>query len=648
MAVSNILLIKSLRGGLNNSDPQIAVADDQCTVANNVEFNRSMLGERRRGTAAITLATNVASKDRVTLLFRHLPTTDETASQLWTLGVTGTSAYQLSYKDTTWHDVSISDTVSLAGFDQYRWQAISIHGKAFFALNTNVDRLHLWDGTTFRRAGVAQPAAPTAANTAGAGTFSGTRYYRVRFTEKSGAVTLRRSEPSLALTFPPSGTKTGVTVTKPATISEGETHWELEASLDNANFYVIATTVVGTTTYDDTTDVVAGYAQSFLLSEDIGNYTLLGSARYLTVDADRLIWGGSWEDESLGSRVGWTPVRNAVGKGNDERMELDTDPTIDLDGYEGGSLTGLSSTSAGSFFAFKLAHIYKLVRTGARAAAYDVVVISKERGALHGSVVAGVDQVGSPCIYFLDSAVGPCRFGSNGLEWCGSDIRDSWSLINRDATKVICSGLYDPINRQVQWVVATGSSNIPNFGITLQTDAVSSDQTGTHRGWVTWDGTRTAALAMCLYSDNIQAGTARSRTLRPFIALEGLGLVHIADTGSTDNGTSYTATITTKPYVLSTILSKMGVMVGGLIAKAVAGATITLSAIRDFGLETNSVSGISMAPTASETNVIKVIDNLRMSAAQVIQFTIADNAPATTTRWEINQLALKQRQEESN
>ena len=58
---------------------------------------------------------------------------------------------------------------------------------------------------------------------------------------------LRRSEPSESLEFTPAGTATGAIVSKPATISEDETHWELEASLDDVNFYVVGTTDVGTT-----------------------------------------------------------------------------------------------------------------------------------------------------------------------------------------------------------------------------------------------------------------------------------------------------------------------------------------------------------------------------------------------------------------
>lgn len=646
MAGVGSFVLRSLRGGMNNSDPAIGLPDDQCVTANNVEFNFSMLGERRKGTSAITLGANIANKDRVTFGVRHLPTSDETAAQLWLLGVTGTSSYQLSYKDTTWHDVVISDTVSLAGFDQYRWNAISLHGKLFFAFNSDKDRLHVWDGTTFRRVGLAQPtAAPTGANTAGAGTFTGRRYYRVRIVTVSGSTVLLRSEPSDALTFDPSGTKTGVTVTRPTLPGEGETHWELEASEDNANFYRIARTVVATTTVDDTQDYNTGYAQSFPLSEDIGDYSLPWSARYMIADADRLVWAGSYEDDQLGSRVGWSPVRNADGVGNDERYELDTDPTLDLDGFEGGQITGLSASSGGAFFAFKFNHFYKLVHTRQRSKAYDVVPISKERGAFHGSVVNAVDEYGRPCIYFLDPAVGPCRFGSGGLQWCGGDIWQSWADVNLDATKVMCSGVYDPVNRQVQWDIAVNGSNTPSMGIILQTDAMRSDEDGTHRGWTTWDGNRTKALHKFLYSDNIQAGIARSRVLRPFNCLEGLGLVHLCDTGTTDNGVAYTATIVTKPYVLQTIMTQMGVMAGMLMAKAVSGGVVLVNVVRDFGAEESTPREVDCTALVGEGDqVFRKLDNLFMSEARTIQIQFEDD-PDNAGRWELNQLALTQRGE---
>src|SRR6185503_4413834 len=91
--------ITSTRGGLNNSDPSNAIPDDQVVTAENVEWITSMLGERRRGCEAISVTgSDLVGKDRVSFLYRHSPTPDETASQLWAFGVTGTSSSALCFK----------------------------------------------------------------------------------------------------------------------------------------------------------------------------------------------------------------------------------------------------------------------------------------------------------------------------------------------------------------------------------------------------------------------------------------------------------------------------------------------------------------------------------------------------------------------
>jgi len=644
-------IIDSLLGGVNDSDPAISLPNDQATVATNVEFFLSMLGERRRGTSATTLPASISGKDRVTFLHRHIPGTDPTAAEFWVLGVTGTSTYQLAKKTTSWTDITVGDAPTLTGFSQYQWNAASHAGKLFIAYDSSVDRLHVVDAgaTALRRVGLAAPgAAPTGADDGGAGTFSGTRYYRVRYTVQVSGVTTIRGEPSAVLTFAPNGNDTGIVVTKPSTISESETHWELEASLDNANFYRLATTVVGTTTVTDTTNVVTGYAASYTLSEDIEDYSLIPSVRYLVVDEDRLVSGGSWETSAHSSRVMWTPVGSADGVGNDERLELDTDPLVDLDSLEGGPLTGLANSSAGEIFAFKFNRIYKLVRSGIRTRAYDVICLSKARGALHGSVVNGVDQTGRPCVYFLDPAVGPCRAGAGGIKQCGADIYNTWTTRNLEATKVICCGLYYPSTSQVIWNIATGSSNTPDLSIVLHTNLMREADDGTRRGWTIWNGTRSKGMAMCLFSSNIEDGAARNHTLVPFIGTEGLGLVHQCDTGTTDNGTAYSARIVTKPYFIKSILHQFGVRSGALLAKAVTGAKVDVKVIRDFGLETPvTVSNVTFDATASETDVIKVLDNLSGSSLRVAQFEFVDPTSAGT-RFELNQLCLNEILQESN
>lgn len=628
---------------MNNTDPSIALPDDQGILLQNVELFDSMLGERRLGTDAIDLPAFLSGKDRVTLITRHLPTSDETASEFWALAVTGTTTASLGRKTTTWQtEVTISDTPTLTTLYQYQWDVVSIHGKLFFAYKSNQDRLHVWDGTTMRRVGMKAPAAaPTGADSGGVGTLTGTRYYRVRYTEQVSGTTVRRSEPSAVLTHAPSGTNASITVTKPAAVSEGETHWELEASTDNTLFYVLATTAVATTTVVDSTVYATGYSAG-TASEDTGDYALIGSARYLSHDDDRLIWGGSFDDDDLASRIGWTPVFGADGVGNDERFETDTDPFKDLDTYTSGTITGISEPLLGGIWVFKHGAIYKLTRTGLRIQSYDSDKYTDAIGAIHNSVVSAVDETGQPCLYFIDQSAGPCRIGIGGIKRCGEDLRTTWSDLNTDATKVVTSAVHYPKKKQVIWTLATGSSNTPDTAIVLHTDKSRTYDDGVRKGWVVWTGDRAKALSMCLYADNIDDNTTRSRSLVPFIAVEGLGLIHRCDTGNTDNAVAYTATITTKPYWLKSLAHKFVVHSATLLAKAVASAQITVKCIKDFAAETTStVSDTSLAASGTETQVVAYLDSLKGSELRVVQFQFTD--PTTVSaQWQLNRIDVRE------
>lgn len=637
------LVLPSLRGGLNNTDPAIALPNDQATVAQNVEWVSAMIAERRKGSTAVTLSATLAASDRVTFLHRDLPTDDETAARLWALGVTGTSSSTLEYKDTSWHVPTLKDALTITGSYPNRVRAVSFHGKTFIAYKSGQDRLHVFnpeiDSSTVRRAGLVEPAAPTGADTAAAGSFTGTRYYRVRYTIQVGGETKLRSEPSTALTFSPVGNKTGVTVTKPAAISEGETHWELEASLDNSNFYVLATTLVATTTVDDTTAYSTGYT-AYELSEDVEDYALIGSVKHLAVDDDRLVWLGSFEDSTLASRFGWTPVNGDVGVGNDERFKTSTDPFKDLDAGEGGGGTGLSRPSNGSFYIFKFGQIYKADRTGQATNAYDVLCLTKTKGAIEGSVVDGEDATGEPCVYFIDPKMGPARVGQGGIFNCGHDIRTTWKALNLDATQLICTALFYPNKHQVHWWIATGTANVPDVHIVLHTQLTRIGEDGVRRGWAIWTGPTAAAQAACLFADNIDDGTARSLTLVPFLGLAGNGNVLRCETGDDDNGTEYTATIQSKPIIPTSIVQHHGITAGSVVAKAMVGASVDVSLIRDRGLETITVSSVAFDPTGSETDVVKDLDNLVMSDWRMLEVQVTDVA-TPGTQWQIDQIVLR-------
>lgn len=643
-------VLSSLRGGLNE-DPPISLRDDQCVTATNVEWVKSKLGERRNGAIQIDVAgSDLEDCDRIVWVHRHTPTDDLADAQLWALGITdGTpDTATLAYKDTSWHTVSVSDAFTLDGVSEYQVQGQSLHGKLFIAYNSAVDRLHVWDGSALRRCGLAAPgAAPTASDT-GSGSFTGTRYYRTRETVQSGGVTTLRSEPSAVLTKSPSGSGSGLSVTKPTTANSdpAATHWELEASTDNTNFYVIATTAIGTSSVTDSTAYATGYAASYDLSEDVGDYTVLPSAKYLSADEDRLVLGGSWEDDDLSSRVAWTPVYNADGVGNDERLESDTDPYVDCDNFDGGGLTGLSRGVNGYFYATKQSQVWQITRTRVRTRAYEHICLTKQRGAIAGSLIDAFDRAGRPLLFALDPDIGPYVIGGEAeLQPCGRDLIETWETVNLDAT-VVARGIYFPEKLQAHWWIATSTSETPDTRIVLHTNLMTLTEEGFRGGWAKWTGNSAAALTVCLFSTNIDDDTDRSLALVPFIGVSGDGLIWRTDTGTDDNGTAFAASMKSRPLTHGNLLHEFESQEGMLLAKTATGASMDVvihATTADVGLQTKTVSGVSFTAGASETGgrVIRRLDELGIAEANTLQIEFKDVANPSA-RWQIEQFALKE------
>lgn len=646
-------VISDLTGGINQYDTPGSIPNDQCMEAENVEFFRSTIGERRLGSSSVTIGASLSTKTHMGYLHRHLPTADQTIAELWAFSVTaGASPGILARKTTSWGAVTQFDTIGVAGVEGFSLSMASLHGKLFIAHKSATDRLHVSDGTgsaTTRRAGLLTPtAAPTGAND-GAGTFNGVRYYRIRYTVQSGGVTVRRSEPSAVLTFTPSGSGTGVVVTKPVTISESETHWELEASLNNADFYRIATTVVGTTTVTDTVAYGTGYAISGTLSETSGDYTVPISVKFLAVDEDRLLMAGSWEQPALGSRFSWSVVGNAEGVGNDERVPIESNNFLDLDTYEGGEITGLSGPINGYVYIFKYGHVYRALRTKVRTKAYDAFPLSKQIGAIPGSLVEGADETGRPCLYFLDPKTGPWRIGQNGLQYCGLDINETWSTVNLDATLVVARGLFYPQKRQVKWWVSVDSGNTPTLQLNLQTDNTEGGPQGVRKGWSIATGAPGEGLASCLFADNIEAGVARTLTLKPLIGRgDSAASVLMLDTGTVDIATVYRGHVLTKPYMLTSILDRFGSMTGAVLATAASGISVFIRMIKDFGTDEKTVQ-TQLDPDLLEDFVIKPLDDMGFSDLRAMQIEFGDDTTNLATplgTWELHQIAFRPRTEE--
>jgi hypothetical protein len=647
--MSTPFTIESFRGGLNTFDPPTSLAKDQVVEAINVELVDATCGGRRLGHSAITLPATVTGRDGVYKMHRHLPTTDESAAQLWLLSATVSLVLGLSYKnDAVWTDVALTDTPDTAIASILGFQMVSLHGKLYCAYKSASDRLHVYDGSSFRRVGLATPAAPSVGNS-GAGALNGKRFYRVRYTVMSGSTVLRRSEASPVTSFTPTQ---NVRITKPASIGEGETHWEVEASTNNADFYRITQVVVGTTTYDDTTVFNTGYnTASNTLSEDAGDYTVFPSGKFLVVDNDRLLVIGSWTLAAEASRVRWSPPTLDPGVGSDERMKLETDPFLDLDTYQGGEVTGAVAAN-GVIYVFKWGHIYRLVRSGSGNKAYEAVNITTTLGAIPGSVVVGEDPSGNPAVYFIDRNVGPCMIGIGGQMRVGLDIKKIWDTRSTAASvNVLTRGVYFSDKRQVRWAFTESGQSVTSKGLWLHTDRMEVSREGGRRGWTTATGPSVSGIwDMILYSDNVESGAARSSRLVPLVSRSDATAQHhvlIGESGTTDDGTQYAASIRSRPFIFGGGVNKFGVRGAAIIADAAANVTIDMMLRRDFGKETTPSVTASLSPTGAESLVIAQIDNIVMSEARALDIRIADSGPATGT-WKVQQLTLIPRQEQQS
>ena len=647
-----IFNIKDLRGGEADEQPS-TIADNQVAVAQDIDYWRSTLGGRRNGSV---LALSLLAAE-LNALIRFQPQA-EAEGTLWTLDENGAWVYYDTAYAPTPVTPSPADT-----FDPLQFATgVTLHGKLFIANATEssavaLNRLHVWDGTTLRRTGLAPPVlAPVAAN-AGSGGVSGTRYYRVRFVvqDVSGAV-LRRSEPSPEVTFTPSGSGASIDLTKPATVSEGETHWEVETSGDNANWYRIATVLVGTTTYSDVISLPQTIAitTGAVLSADIGDYALQQSYRWVVADRDRIIGFGNFSDPAEGSLVEWTPVgSDTSGVGNDERVPVDSGNTLDLDGEESGDITGAAAFD-GRLFAFKLNRVYGLTQTGNREAAYLPQIVSSTYGALPGSVVEGVDARGRAALYFTDPELGPMRLSAEGFEVLAWHLRDKWqSEVNFAADYRVVNAVYHPGKGQIWWHLsglrrtARGCCPPP---------VIAPD----------WPSFR--------WVYDVRSGGSSFHTLprlardtifwqgKPMVTAEGGALVRCdEDEAPDDYGEPFRAYFVTKAYEPGALVKRVVVRSAMVVGRSIGlspgrrlgcatptGVELSFVIVRDYGIERSEPVLFNLDQVGTEHYVIKTLDASHMAEATTFQIELGDAESVSQSPWALFQIAAVIDQNGSN
>jgi hypothetical protein len=632
------ILITDLRGGVNDSDSPLLLKANEMTEARNIDFRAGALGSKRNGSLGIDM-TGAIFDSPIIALFRHTPTNELGNDELWGLDENGHLDRRVGG---TWRGgvprANNSVTVAAGNYDA---NAASLHGKLFIAAKGAENRLLVWDGTVLRWAGFNLPLTPNVVNTAAAGAYKGTRYFRIRYSHQVNTATIRRSEPSQVVSFVPSEVNDGAIITKPvgteaptSIYSEGQTHWEVEASLDNILFYRIAIVPIGTPTHTDTTAYATGYSWG-ALSETSGEYLPLGAARHVTVDEDRVLIAGSYFFAGRDATVWWTPVEADDGVGNDERIPQATLQYITFDGLSGGGITALVAGVNGAVYPFKRSRIYKMVRTGIVSSAYDPVTESWSRGATMRGAVSALDENGLPCVYFLDEAKGLCRIGQRGVEDLAGNVETTWKRRNKNAI-VPPRLLHYPELDQVWYSVPLDTATRPSLLFVYETQYGAS---------LYHDGLPATAQAFVLFQ-------RPSLSMRPVFGTDntsletgGVSRVHYGDVGVSDNGVPYKAFAITKPFALGQVFQKFGVMSAVVVAAAHV-ATVLVRLIRNMGVETLDRT-ISTAAEGNEGYVVRPLDSLSISDTNLLQFHLGDPVPSIQT-WSLDQLAFRPRKEEGS
>jgi hypothetical protein len=565
------LVVADLRGGINQFDPPTAsgTEDRVLTDARNIEFFAGGLCRKRQGCAEPAGLTYSATAGRLASLFRHVKKTTEGDTELWCV-TDGGGLGRMTISSQEFVDVAPVDALTSA--QAQHAHAASLDGMLFIAAKNAQDRLHVWDGTSYRRVGIEPNAAAPSTSTA-AGAVTDTRKYRVTWVKKTGSTIDVRSEPS-GETGAIAMAAQKCTVTCPTDPGESETHWELWASSTASSYttwYKVGDATIATATIEDNNATLAD--ATGLVADDLGTNLVPKSAKYIVADENRLVLAGSWDNEIYASRVWFTPVLGASDIGDAERIpELETTGQknwLDVARGSGGGITGLAGPVNDSLYVFKASQIHKLIRTNVSSRPYRTMAMSKDVGSISSkAIVLGEDEAGNPAVYFL-SRRGPYRISTAGLEYLGADIERTWETVNLDADDMVAHGVYHHRKHQVWWWVSTGTSDRPDTLLVYDTQRGVGSQVGIRGGWSIYDGDVTSAYSSVMYSKDLGVTNA-SYDLRPYFGQHDADEKLIRcdeDDLYTDLGSGYQSYFRTRSHPLGGLERKVRVLGVAVVAK---------------------------------------------------------------------------------
>jgi hypothetical protein len=601
-----------------------------------------------------------------------MPDGNDANAELWSFSQPSSSVLAKRLAGgTSWADVTQVTALQAGSLPEV--EVTSLNGQLYIAAHCGSaeNRLFTYDpyhpsGARIRFVGFDYPLAttPTAADGAGAGAVAAEpRRYRQRWLEKDGTRIIRMSEPSAYYSFTPSGTKSTVVITRGTAPGLGETHWRLEVVGHNANlsadeeqdlYYILGDTAIATTTYTDSTLKVSDYPLSYELAPAVGEFLNWPAVRFIISDGNRLIGAGTTESTGYGSRIFFSPVLGSTDMGDLERVPINSthENFITLNEKDGGSITGLAPSMNGSFYAFKRRQIWRISATGDDVTPYLPRLITSAFGAINqASIVQGRNLYGEPALYFW-SEEGPCRLvatnaGSTDVQYLGEDIKDLTSQITfAGYTQAYPFAIFYAGLHQVWFWF-----NYVNGGNTIPVKAVFDIMRGTievgdyvRGGWsIHTDFTAGPTMshgAACAAMFANTLGASMSSDLKPYAGLSSSAVLLKCDTtDTTDNAQNFQAYVKSRPLDIQQFGDNVGLGVSSLLADPATGVNITLSMIRDYGLETRT-SAVSLTAAASETKVIRKFEDSEIAGAGVVQVQLGDSAAVAATQWKLHELAL--------
>lgn len=649
--------IAGFRGGRNNADDPMDLDEEQVRTADNGDWHRTSGFRKRGGATAPSIGS--AFSGVIRQLLEHTPGNDPALVELFGVDDATPEVMGRMAGGGTFASVALEDAIDSAPSDVH---GASFEGMFFLTFDSDENRLHVWDpdlGTArVRRAGLATPTVPTVADE-GSGSYARVlRHYRVRTRIKNGSVVKAQSEPSVAtVAFTPGASKLSARVTHATTTDDQDvTHWVLEASDDNVTFYEVPSgeTAIGTLTFDDTT-TVSEYSDG-TISATVNSFIPPKSWKYIAVAFNRLFGIGNWESGQPQSRLWFTTAKGASdpARGDAERVPRTANlkNERDLDEGTGGDATGFVGPINGSLYVFKYRQIWKILPTGVPGNPLDIIDLSKVRGATNQEAITeGLDATGRSVIYFVDSQVGPSILGAAGPLAISRGIRDLWdgptATVNLAATKRIAQCVFYPDKGNKGQVIfwwATGSANEPDLMATFDVEG---------QGWSvsTAGGKIRQAAAAVMFARTLGASMGRRQV--PYVSHSGANnkLLRTDTTDTSDDGTTFKATLETRPYLLNEG-DEVSISTPVLLAEAASGVTLTVAYILDHGRVTKTAT-VDLTLTSEEssggaTHVFRRLADLETQGerARTIGFRVGD-ASAVANAWNISRFFVPVRKEQA-